>query len=379
MKRSFKAVAATMAAIMAMSCAVIPAYADETGTEISTVELGAPVAGGWETPDESLALSKNPAARTAFKKAVNKLKGSSYTAIAFLAAQVVAGTNYEILCRETPTDGCEAHIKIMYIYEDLQGNAEVTGFKTIIGEQLMGGYTANTDKYGLSKNKEIYTAYKAATKELVGVSYEPVAYLGSQVVAGMNYLVLCRGKVVVPNAKYSYYLISVYADLEGKISLGEINALALGTYDDDETQAEDAVQEEDAAMDGMANPWSEYSSVSKAANAAGVSFKAPKKLGSHKLTTILAMKGLVDLRYTKDGNEICVRKGKGTDDVSGDYNEYKSVTTKDVLGIPVEIRSNGKGISGVIWTDGTYSYSITSKKPMSEKFLIAIVTTLLTR
>ena len=377
MKKSLKTTAAVLAAVMAMSCAAIPAYA-ATNPEIGIVDTDAGVVGGWEVLDGSLSLSKNPEAKAAFKKATKKIKDASYKAIAVLATQVVAGTNYAILCRETPSDGCDAHIKIAYIYADLQGGAEVTGFSTIIGDQLMGGFTANTGKYGLSSNKELKKAFKAVTKELVGVSYEPVAYLGSAVIAGTRYLVLCRGKVVAPNTKNNYYLVSVCVDLEGKASLAEINGLALGSYDDDEVQAEDAAQEEDSSMDGMANPWSEYSSVSKAAKAAGVPFKAPKKLGSHKLTTILAMKGLVDLRYTKGDNEICVRKGTGTDDVSGDYNEYKSVTTSDIMGIPVEIRSNGKGIKGVVWTDGTYSYSITSKKPMSEKFLISIATALLT-
>lgn len=373
MKKSLKTTAAVLAAVMAMSCAAIPAYA-VTSPEIGIVDTGAGVVGGWEVLDGSLSLSKNPEAKAAFKKATKKIKDASYKAIAVLATQVVAGTNYAILCRETPSDGCDAHIKIAYIYADLQGGAEVIGFSTIIGDQLMGGFTANTGKYGVSSNKELYKAYKAATNQLDGVAYEPVAYLGSQVVAGMNYLVLCRGKVVVPNAKYNYYLVTLYADLEGNVSLSGIEALPLGHFDD----AEEPAQEEDTPSVGIANPWSEYSSVSKAAKAAGVPFKAPKKLGSHKLTTILAMKGLVDLRYTKGNNEICVRKGTGTDDVSGDYNEYKSVTTSDIMGIPVEIRSNGKGINGVVWTDGTYSYSITSKKPMSEKFLISIATALLT-
>jgi hypothetical protein len=375
MKKSIRTAAAIMAAVMAMFCAAVPAFAEEAET-ISAVE-DLPLAGGWQIIDGSLSMSKNPEAKAAFKKATGKLEGASYKAIAVLASQVVAGMNYAVLCRETPADGSEAHIKIAYIYADLQGDAEVIGFQTLIGDQLMGGYTANTGKYGISQNKDLYKAYKAATKELVGVSYEPVAYLGSAVVAGTRYLVLCRGKVAAPNAKNNYYLVSVCVDLEGKASLDEINVLAFGSYDDDGVQTEDAAQEEDSGMDGMANPWSEYSKVSEAAKAAGVSIKAPKKLGSHKLTTILAMKGLVDLRYTKDGNEICVRKGLGTDDVSGDYNEYKSVTTKEILGVPVEIRSNGKGISGIIWTDGTYAYSIRSEKPLTEKFLISIVTKLL--
>ena len=116
----------------------------------------------------------------------------------------------------------------MYVYEDLQGNAEIFGYQSIIGEQLMGGFTANKGKFGLSKNKNINKYYKAAMKKLVGVSYQPVAYLGSQIVAGKNYLILCRSKAVTPGAKYKYSLVKVYRDLQGKVSLGEIEELGLG-------------------------------------------------------------------------------------------------------------------------------------------------------
>lgn len=53
--------------------------------------------------------------------------------------------------------------------------------------------------------------------------YEPVAYLGSQVVAGLNHCYLCRPTVVYPDAQPSWKLVYVYEPLEGP---AEINLIA---------------------------------------------------------------------------------------------------------------------------------------------------------
>ena len=58
---------------------------------------------------------------------------------------------------------------------------------------------------------------------LVGVAYEPVAYLGSQVVAGMNHAYLCRATVAYPAAQPAWKLVFVCEPLEGP---AEINLIA---------------------------------------------------------------------------------------------------------------------------------------------------------
>jgi hypothetical protein len=44
-------------------------------------------------------------------------------------------------------------------------------------------------------------AFDKAAACLAGASYEPVAVLGKQVVAGMNYCLLCKVTATVPDAK----------------------------------------------------------------------------------------------------------------------------------------------------------------------------------
>lgn len=59
------------------------------------------------------------------------------------------------------------------------------------------------------------------------MAYEPVAYLGIQVVAGMNHCYLCRATVVYPDAQPSWKLVYVYEPLEGVAEITRIADLDL--------------------------------------------------------------------------------------------------------------------------------------------------------
>ena len=75
-----------------------------------------------------------------------------------------------------------------------------------------GDYEKQSDGTRLKKLK---TAVKKAYETADPIPYDPVALLGSQVVAGMNYLVLCRSN---PSgaASSEYAILTVYANLQGK-------------------------------------------------------------------------------------------------------------------------------------------------------------------
>ena len=58
-------------------------------------------------------------------------------------------------------------------------------------------------------------AFDKAMEGLVGVNYSPAALLGTQLVSGMNYCVLCESTVVYPDAQPYWALVYIYADLQG--------------------------------------------------------------------------------------------------------------------------------------------------------------------
>lgn len=82
--------------------------------------------GGWEiTVTEANPLTEE--AQAAFDKAMKKLVGAKVVPVAQLATQVVAGTNYCILCQTTPVaPNAKPHWTLVYIYADLEGNADIT-------------------------------------------------------------------------------------------------------------------------------------------------------------------------------------------------------------------------------------------------------------
>ena len=81
--------------------------------------------GGWEiTAHDAGELPDD--AQKAFDKAKEKLTDGEYTPVSLLATQIVAGTNYCILCQVDPGDSAsEQKWTLVYIYADLQGNAEI--------------------------------------------------------------------------------------------------------------------------------------------------------------------------------------------------------------------------------------------------------------
>ena len=81
--------------------------------------------GGW-TPIEAEASVLPDDAQTAFDKATEGLVGATYTPVALLSTQLVAGTNYCILCQVTPVvPDAVPTWNLVYIYSDLEGNAEI--------------------------------------------------------------------------------------------------------------------------------------------------------------------------------------------------------------------------------------------------------------
>ena len=98
------------ALLLAVTLFVHTAYAEE-------------LAGGW-TGTESITIPEE--AQKAFSQVVSTLSDISYESVGLLSTQVVAGTNYCLLCRTRLPDTDQAPgYCLMYIYVDLDGNASL--------------------------------------------------------------------------------------------------------------------------------------------------------------------------------------------------------------------------------------------------------------
>lgn len=186
-----------------------------------------PITGGWE-------LTKNDAAslpedvQEAFDKATEKHTGSELIPVAYVSEQIVAGTNHMILCEaKTTTAEPATSYQMIVIYADLEGNAELTEVKdfelsayTEAGdeitdfEQIVGGWAVPEDAVGSPIPKEARTAFNKAAEPLKEKEIEPLALLGTQVVAGTNYAFICKSKGTSHEQGPQIQIVVVYEDLE---------------------------------------------------------------------------------------------------------------------------------------------------------------------
>ena len=62
------------------------------------------------------------------------------------------------------------------------------------------------------------------------MNYTPVAYLGSQVVAGTNHAILCQAAAVYPDAQPYFVIVYLYEDLAGNVSILNIADFDFGSF-----------------------------------------------------------------------------------------------------------------------------------------------------
>ena len=194
----------------------------EAAEEAFTAEEAA-IVGGWtraespEVPGEVKAL---------LEKAAEKLLGAEYEPVALIGSQVVAGTNYQLLCRITPVvPDAVPHYAIVTLYEDPDGNASITDIleSQAEGEALPGELTgAWENPESPVMTDEAKAAMDKALEKLVGADYKPIALLATQIVSGTNYSILCQVTPVVPDAESSFAIVHVYRDLEGNAEITEV-------------------------------------------------------------------------------------------------------------------------------------------------------------
>ena len=113
---------------------------------------------------------------------------------------------------------------------------------------------------------------------------------------------------------------------------------------------------------GVPNPYEIVDTLDEAAKIAGFSLETPTEYADYKSIVIQAIADdMIEVIYfdaEKTHEGLRIRKAVGTDDISGDYNEYKEENVVKVGELEVTEKGNDGNISVASWTDGTHSYSI---------------------
>ena len=97
--------------------------------------------------------------------------------------------------------------------------------ETVANEPLAGGWTP-AENFG-ELTEERLAVFRKGMETLLGEDYVPLAYLGSQVVAGINHVFRVKGTLVVPAQPVSYALAYLYEDLQGNVKLLNIADLPI--------------------------------------------------------------------------------------------------------------------------------------------------------
>ena len=123
-KTTISTVCLMLIALLLVGCGVQSAPA---ANEEPPVEIDVPLAGGWGANEGDTSMEANPEAQAALEKALEGLASRrAMNLIACLGTQMVAGTNYCLLCRITPVvPDPTSHFALVYVYQALDGAAEI--------------------------------------------------------------------------------------------------------------------------------------------------------------------------------------------------------------------------------------------------------------
>lgn len=125
------------------------------------------------------------------------------------------------------------------------------------------------------------------------------------------------------------------------------------------------------AQVGTPNPWTDQQTMEDAQQAVGFSFQTPKTIGVLKPVCIQTLESdIIQVFYqqTADSEEhVLLRKGFGSQDISGDYNAYSQSTVEFIGGSQVTLQGDDGMMMLATWVSGRFSYSVSTPGMTTEE------------
>ena len=85
---------------------------------------------------------------------------------------------------------------------------------------------------------------------------------------------------------------------------------------------------------------------------------------------------LAQISYVGEEQTVTLRVQPGSEDISGDYNNYAEISTVTINGCDVTFKGNSGTVSTAIWTNDGYSYAVSADVPMSVEAMTALISTI---
>ncbi|MBR3234100.1 MAG: hypothetical protein IKG11_00625 [Atopobiaceae bacterium] len=141
----------------------------------------------------------------------------------------------------------------------------------------------------------------------------------------------------------------------------------------EQAQQEQAQQEQGEPV-GIANPFIDCASAMEASSVAGFDVSFPESVPGYNQRFYQAIEGkLAQCFYSNGDTRVLVRKGTGSEDISGDYNEYPQVNQVNVGDVTVTEKGNDNLVYCAIWTKDGFSFAIDADTGLEASVIEGIV------
>ena len=171
------------------------------GKVFNGIELGE-LLGGYEIVNKP--ANELPQDLTSAVSNINGgILGATYQPIWYVGHQLVNGTNHLLICKEIRSTK-DKNTCIVGLVINISASGKDATVVEIIEEAKLSA--------------EVQVAFLAAEKQLVGVGYKPLAYVGSQVVKGVNHYLICQAKGIYPNST-PYAVVMCINVFENQVSV----------------------------------------------------------------------------------------------------------------------------------------------------------------
>ena len=98
-----------------------------------------------------------------------------------------------------------------------------------LAEPLAGGWEIAPNE-AAALPEDVQAAFDRAVKDMDRAEYVPVALMATQIVAGVNYCILCQIVPVEPEAGASWALVYIYADPQGNAEITNVYELYIDRH-----------------------------------------------------------------------------------------------------------------------------------------------------
>lgn len=88
---------------------------------------------------------------------------------------------------------------------------------------FVGGWKINAEMPACQLPEEVEAAFNEA--KIMGAKYVPVLYVGSQLVSGMNYMLICKQTLATQEQSEGVVQMTIYKPLNGPAVITEINPI----------------------------------------------------------------------------------------------------------------------------------------------------------